>query len=86
MQLADDFVETAVNSASLLAKHRKASTIDVKDVQLHLGKAFLSPFQCMYQLVRMYFIFNYVPFQSAIGTCGYPVLVMMKFVHLNEQL
>ncbi|KAK3926191.1 Transcription initiation factor TFIID subunit 12 [Frankliniella fusca] len=38
MQLADDFVETAVNSASLLAKHRKASTIDVKDVQLHLER------------------------------------------------
>lgn len=37
MQLADDFVETAVNSASLLAKHRKAHTVDVKDVQLHLG-------------------------------------------------
>ncbi|KAJ1532354.1 hypothetical protein ONE63_000957 [Megalurothrips usitatus] len=38
MQLADDFVENAVNSASLLAKHRKANTIDVKDVQLHLER------------------------------------------------
>ncbi|KAE8750806.1 hypothetical protein FOCC_FOCC002517 [Frankliniella occidentalis] len=38
MQLADDFVETAVNSASSLAKHRKATTIDVKDVQLHLER------------------------------------------------
>lgn len=38
MQLADDFVETAVNSASLLAKHRKAHTVDVKDVQLYLER------------------------------------------------
>ena len=38
MQLADDFVETAVNSACLLAKHRKANTIDVRDVQLHLER------------------------------------------------
>lgn len=39
LQLADDFVESTVNAACLLAKHRKANTIDVKDVQLHLGKA-----------------------------------------------
>uniref|UniRef100_A0A1B6D8L7 Transcription initiation factor TFIID subunit 12 n=1 Tax=Clastoptera arizonana TaxID=38151 RepID=A0A1B6D8L7_9HEMI len=38
LQLADDFVETTVNSACLLAKHRKASTIEVKDVQLHLER------------------------------------------------
>lgn len=38
LQLADDFVETTVNAACLLAKHRKANTVDVKDVQLHLGE------------------------------------------------
>ena len=38
LQLADDFVESAVGSACLLAKHRRATTVDVKDVQLHLGK------------------------------------------------
>jgi len=37
LQLADDFVENAVNAACLFAKHRRANTIDVKDVQLHLG-------------------------------------------------
>lgn len=37
MQLADDFVETSLNAACLLAKHRKASTVEVKDVQLYLG-------------------------------------------------
>jgi transcription initiation factor TFIID subunit 12 len=38
LQLTDDFVESTVSAACLLAKHRKASTVDVKDVQLHLGK------------------------------------------------
>ncbi|XP_054271591.1 transcription initiation factor TFIID subunit 12 [Macrosteles quadrilineatus] len=38
LQLADDFVETTVNAACLLAKHRKANTVDVKDVQLHLER------------------------------------------------
>ena len=38
LQMADDFVESTVGAACLLAKHRKASTVDVKDVQLHLGK------------------------------------------------
>lgn len=37
LQLADDFVESTVNAACLLAKHRKSNTVDVKDVQLHLG-------------------------------------------------
>jgi transcription initiation factor TFIID subunit 12 len=37
LQLADDFVESTVGAACLLAKHRRASTVDVKDVQLHLG-------------------------------------------------
>jgi hypothetical protein len=37
LQLADDFVESAVGAACLLAKHRRASTVEVKDVQLHLG-------------------------------------------------
>ncbi|KAG8227589.1 hypothetical protein J437_LFUL000689 [Ladona fulva] len=38
LQLADDFVESAVGSACLLAKHRRATTVDVKDVQLHLER------------------------------------------------
>ncbi|XP_043282809.1 transcription initiation factor TFIID subunit 12 [Venturia canescens] len=36
LQLADDFVETTVNAACLIAKHRHANTVEVKDVQLHL--------------------------------------------------
>ncbi|GLG93295.1 Transcription initiation factor TFIID subunit 12 [Gryllus bimaculatus] len=38
LQLADDFVESTVSAACLLAKHRNASTVEVKDVQLHLER------------------------------------------------
>lgn len=38
LQIADDFVENTVNAACLLAKHRKVSKVEVKDVQLHLGR------------------------------------------------
>lgn len=41
LQFADDFVETTVNAACALAKHRHANTIGVKDVHLHVGKNFL---------------------------------------------
>lgn len=41
LQLADDFVESTVNAACLLAKHRKATTVEVRDVQLHLGELVL---------------------------------------------
>lgn len=38
LQIADDFVENTVAAACLLAKHRKVSKVEVKDVQLHLGE------------------------------------------------
>jgi hypothetical protein len=37
MTIADDFIDNVVNNACILAKHRKANSLDVKDVQLHLG-------------------------------------------------
>lgn len=50
LQLADDFVETTVNAACLLAKHRHANTVEVKDVQLHLGQ-----FPTVYIIIIVYY-------------------------------
>nr|CAG4645926.1 EOG090X0HZC [Lynceus sp. MCZ IZ 141354] len=38
LQIADDFIESTVNSACLLSKHRNSSTLEVKDVQTHLER------------------------------------------------
>ena len=37
LHIADDFIEQTISASCALAKHRKAATIDVKDVQLVLG-------------------------------------------------
>ena len=38
MQLADDFIESAVTSSCQLARHRKSNTLESKDLQLHLER------------------------------------------------
>ena len=38
MQIADDFIDNVVTASCQMAKHRKSTVVDVKDVQLHLGK------------------------------------------------
>lgn len=36
LQMAEEFVENAVNASCLLAKHRKVPKVETKDVQLYL--------------------------------------------------
>ena len=38
LTIADDFIEQTVSQACALARHRKANTIDVRDVQMVLEK------------------------------------------------
>lgn len=38
LQIADDFVENAINAACLFARHRNNGRVEVKDVQLYLER------------------------------------------------
>ncbi|CAD0204737.1 unnamed protein product [Chrysodeixis includens] len=38
LQLADDFIDTALNAACAMAKHRHAPSVELRDVQMHLER------------------------------------------------
>ncbi|XP_047034386.1 transcription initiation factor TFIID subunit 12 [Helicoverpa zea] len=38
LQLADDFIDTTLNAACAMAKHRHAPNVELRDVQLHLER------------------------------------------------
>lgn len=38
LQIADDFIESVVTAACQFGQHHKSSTLEVKDVQLHLER------------------------------------------------
>ena len=53
MQMTDDFIDTVVSHSCMLAKHRTSNTLEIKDVQLHLGKTSLWPCLYLYQYCNM---------------------------------
>ncbi|KAI9226966.1 MAG: transcription initiation factor TFIID subunit A-domain-containing protein [Piptocephalis tieghemiana] len=41
LEVADEFIESVSHMACRLAKHRRGDTLEVRDVQMHLGKGFV---------------------------------------------
>ena len=39
LELADEFIDSAIHFACKIAQHRGSDTLDVRDLQLHLGRS-----------------------------------------------
>jgi len=79
MQIADDFIDNVVTASCQLARHRKSSTVEVKDVQFHLGMIWRhnswihNPVHCVICVVFVQRI-SYKSYRFAI-TCSHAVQI-----------
>jgi transcription initiation factor TFIID subunit 12 len=53
LELADEFIDSAINFACRIAQHRGSDTLDVRDLQLHLGKTLVITLPFEPELIAM---------------------------------